>query len=230
VRVVFVLATIAFTGCSALTSLDDLSQGQSDGGSSIDGAGSDGGGSDGGGSDGGGSDVVQTNDTGSDGGGGNLLANGGFENGQGGCGSNWGNGYGMTFMRVSPGRTGSSACLVCTNETNPSSYQINAITNVPVQAGNYYAEAWIETPWDGGVATQKAGIQVYFVGDAGAISGCTGDGMTYCQGSFASTSNWTASSTTFVVTGSGALQITVHSYDGTASSCFALDDVALYAQ
>ena len=224
-RVAFVIFGIFVVGCSALTSLDDLSQGQSDGSAP------DVGGSDGSGSDGGGSDVVQTNDTGTDaGGGGNLITNGGFENGQGGCGTNWGNGYGMTFTRVSPGHSGSSACLVCTNSSNQTSYQINAIANVPVQAGNYYAEAWIETPWDGGVATKNAGIQVYFVGDAGTISGCTGDGTTYCQGSFVSTSTWSSSSTTFVVTGSGALQIVVHSYDGTPSSCFALDDVALFQQ
>lgn len=222
-RVVFILAPIAVVGCAALTSLDDLSQGQTDaGGADVtrpDGAPSDGGG---------GNDVVQTGDA-SDGGG-NLLANGGFENGNGGCGTNWGNGYGMTFMRASPGHTGNSACLVCLQGSG-ASYQIDAIATIPVTAGNYYAEAWIQTPWDGGAATAKAGVQVYFVGDAGAITGCVGDGKSYCQGGFVGPgSGWAPSSTTFVVSGSGALQIELHSYDGTAMSCFAADDVAVYQQ
>jgi hypothetical protein len=200
-RVVFVLATLGVVGCSVLTSLDQLS---------------------GDGTDGGGSDVAQTNDAG-----GNLVANGSFENGQGGCGANWGNGYGMTFSRVAPGHTGGSACLVCIQGSGQS-YEIDAVATIPVQAGSYYAEAWIDTPWDGGAATQGAGIQVRFTGDGG-VSGCTGD-STYCQGSFVGPGGWSTSSTTFVVSGSGTLQIGVHSYDGTADSCFALDDVALYAQ
>ncbi|HEY2367500.1 MAG TPA: hypothetical protein VGH87_13990 [Polyangiaceae bacterium] len=225
-RVVFILAPIAVVGCAALTSLDDLSQGQSDA-SGADVIGSDAIPSDGGG----GNDVVQTSDAGdaSDGGG-NLLTNGGFENGNGGCGTNWGNGYGMTFTRVSPGHTGNSACVVCTNGSNSDSYQLDAVATIPVHAGNYYAEAWLGTPWDGGVATANAGVQVYFVGDAGTISGCIGDGTSYCQGSFVSGPPWSTSSVTFVVAGSGAVMLDVHSYDGTASSCFAVDDVALYAQ
>jgi hypothetical protein len=209
VRVVFILVplAVAVVGCAALTSLDDL-KGQSD--------------------DGGG-DVVGLHDSGADGGG-NLVTNGSFENGNGGCGTNWGNGYGMTFTRVSPGHTGNSACLVCINASNLDSYQINAIATIPVQAGNYYAEAWLGTPWDGGVATANAGLQIYFVGDAGTISGCTGDGTSYCQGSFVSGPPWSTSSVTFIVKGSGALALDVHSYDNTASGCFAVDDVALYAQ
>jgi len=197
VRVVSILAALAVAGCSALTSLDDLSSAQSDAG-------------------------------GGDAGGGSLVTNGGFENGQGGCGTNWGNGYGMTFSRTSPGHTGSSACLVCIQGSNQS-YQIDAIATIPVQAGNYYAEAWLDTPWDGGTATQGVGIQVHFTGN-GSMSGCDGDGTSYCQGSFVGPGGWASSSTTFVVTGSGTLQVAIHSYDGTPSSCFALDDVAVYAQ
>ncbi len=225
-RVVFILVPLAIVGCSALTSLDDL-EGQSEGGGDDVVQASDAG-----------SDVVQASDAGSDvvqtsdasDAGGNLVTNGSFENGNGGCGANWGNGYGMTFTRVSPGHTGNSACLVCIQGSGLS-YQIDAIATMPVQAGNYYAEAWIDTPWDGGAATQKAGIQVRLVGDAGTITGCIGDGTSYCQGTFVTpNSGWAPSSTTFVVAGSGGLQIDIHSYDGTASSCFALDDVALYAQ
>ena len=204
-RLVFILGTIAIAGCSALTSLDDLSQ-HGDA-SSPD---------------------ANATDSGNGSDGGNLVTNGGFENGQGGCGTNWGNGYGMTFTRVTPGHAG-SACLVCTS-TNPGSYQLDAIATIPVQAGNYYAEAWLGTPWDGGVATANAGLQIYFVGDAGTISGCTGDGTSYCQGSFVSGAPWSTSTSTFIVTGSGAVKLDVHSYDGTADSCFVVDDVALYAQ
>jgi len=214
VRVAFPIIAIGVVGCSALTSLDDLSGGDA---ANFDGSGS----------DVSNSDVVQANDA-DDAGGGNLVANGGFENGQGGCGTNWGNGYSMTFSRVSPGHTGNSACLVCTNLNNPSSYQLNAVTPVSVPAGNYYAEAWIESPWDGGVATPTVGIQVEYVGDGG-VTGCNGDNFT-CQGSFVSAGGWGLSTATFVVTAPGTLQVVVHSYSGTPNSCFALDDVALYAQ
>jgi hypothetical protein len=218
VRVVLILAVT--TSCSALTSLDDLSSG-ADGSTGSDSGGSDVANA---------NDVVQTNDAGGDAGG-NLVANGGFENGQGGCGTNWGNGYSGTFTRVSPGHTGSNACLVCTSFSNPDSYQIDAIGLIPVQAGNYYAEAWLGTPWDGGFPTAKVGVQIYFVGDAGTISGCpAGDGKTYCQGSFVSAPPWTTSSVSFVVAGSGQLKLDVHSYAGDAGTCFVVDDVAVYAQ
>jgi hypothetical protein len=75
------------------------------------------------------------------------------------------------------------------------------------------------------------GIQVYFVGDAGTITGCpAGNGVDYCQASFVGPGTWAPSSTSFIVSGSGSVMIDVHSYDGTASSCFLVDDVALYAQ
>jgi hypothetical protein len=217
--VIIAIGWVGVVGCSVFTSLDDLQHATSDA-QANDGAPSDVAQQ---------NDVVQTNDAGDAGG--NLVNNGGFENGQGGCGTNWGNGYSDTFSRVSPGHTGSSACLVCTNNANNQSYQIDAIANIPITAGNYYAEAWIVTPWDGGAATQSVGIQVRFVGDAGGISSCTGDGTSYCQGSFVSPgTGWTSSSTTFVASGPGALQIAIHSYDGTPSSCFAMDDVAVYQQ
>ena len=220
-RVVSILAIVCVAGCSALTSLGDLSQG--------DAASTDANGSDVVGSDVTGSDVVQTND-GGDGGNGNLVTNGDFESGQGGCGTNWGNGYGKTFMRVSPGHAG-SACLVCDNGANSGSYELQSISPIPVQAGNYYAEAWMETPWDGGVGVQSPGIglQVKFTGN-GSLSGCIGD-TTTCQANFVTNgSGWMLSSTTFIVSGSGSLQIAAHAYQSTAGSCFALDDVALYAQ
>ena len=158
---------------------------------------------------------------------GNLITNGSFEIGMGGCGTNWGNGYGQTFSRVSPGRTGPYACEVCIQGTQ-TSYQFNWIPSIPVQPGSYYAEAWFMTP-DGGVPADP-GIQVYYTGDGG-VSGCSGD-STYCQGNFSAppVGSWISSSTSFVVSGSGTVAIDVHSYQGTPSSCFEVDDVALYAQ
>jgi hypothetical protein len=239
------LLGVAFlvAGCSALTSFDglepssgalsDAASAGGDGSTNADGAvrtTEGGAGSDGGqASDGAtpASDGGAGTDSGSNG---NLIDNPGFENGAGGCGSNWGNGYGQTFMRASPGRNGSMyACEVCISGSG-GSYQINAVKAIPVTAGNYYAEAWLSTP-EGGVAT-STGIQVYFTGDGG-LSGCTGS-ATYCQGMpfvmAAPGGDWSSSSTSFVVTGSGTVTVDLHSYAGTASSCFLVDDVALYAQ
>lgn len=199
-------------GCSLITPLDDLRGDAAPSDASAN-------------------DAVSNNDspTSTDGGadsGGNLVSNSSFDNGNGGCGSNWGNGYGETFSRESPGHTGQYACDVCI-QSSGSSYQIDAVNPIPVQAGSYYAEAWLATD-DGGVATQ-AGIQVYFTGDGG-ISNCNGDGTSYCQGNIVTPGAWTVSSTTFDVTGSGEVNIDLHSYAGPANSCFAADDVALYAQ
>ncbi len=223
-RIAFAIIAIGVAGCSALTSLDDLSQ-------TGDAANVDANGSDvAQGNDASTNDVVQTNDASDAGGGGNLVTNGDFETGQGGCGTGWGNGYSMTFSRVTPGHTG-SACLVCTNLLNLGSYELDSTLKIPVQAGNYYAEGWMMTPWDGGAAVPSPGVglQVKFAGDGG-LSGCVGDN-TICQANFVTAGNgWMLSSTTFVVSGSGTLQVVAHAYNGSGGSCFALDDVALYAQ
>jgi hypothetical protein len=223
VRFVHILTTVAFIGCSALTSLDDLSQ-QGGDAANVDANGGDAGGNDANN----GSDVVQTNDAG-DASTGNLVTNPSFEQGQGGCGTNWGGGYSNTASRQPGGHTG-NACVVCTNGANSTSFAFNQTTPVAVQPGNYYAEAWMETPYDGGVAVASpgVGIQIVYAGDGG-LSGCIGS-STLCQGSFVTSGSWTLSTTTFVVSGSGTLQVVAHAYDGTAGSCFAWDDVALYAQ
>ncbi len=194
-----------------MTSLDDL---KGDSGSTpSDGAAQDGATND-----------SQTSDAGS----GNLLTNGSFELGQGGCGSDWGNGYGMTFTRVSPGHTGQYACLVCM-QGGGDSYELDNIAPVTVSAGSYYVEAWVLAS-DGGVAGDP-GVQVYLAdgGDDGGMQGCTGGGA-YCQGSFfTAPAAWTASSTTFSLAAGGVLKIDMHSYMGNGS-CFIVDDVAVFAQ
>ncbi len=200
---VALLAGTCVVGCSLFTSLDDLRAG--------------------GGADG------SANESGADAGDTNFVADPSFEQGAGGCGANWGDGYNDSIARTSPGRTGNSACLVCLQSGATGSYQINAVATIPVQTGQYYAEAWLSTP-DGGVATQ-AGIQVYFTGDGG-INGCNGDGTSYCQGSQVTPpiGSWSGSNTTFVVTGSGTVSIDLHSYADATGSCFIVDDVALYLQ
>ncbi len=215
--------------CSLITSLDDLKSG--DGAVVGDAAPPDAPGPDTSTSDGSPNDAPGVDapppDSGSDAGG-NLVTNPSFENGSGGCGTSWGNGYGMTFFRASPGHTGQYACEVCVQGAQ-TSYQLDDITSIAVQPGNYYAEAWVTTP-DGGVAAEP-GIQVYYTGDGG-ITGCNGNGTTYCQGNFSAPpiGSWTSTSTSFAVSGSGTVKIDVHSYQGTASSCFEVDDVALYQQ
>jgi hypothetical protein len=231
-------AAFLVAGCSALTSFDGLESSAggttdaaspSDGSTTTDARASDGGVLVDGAQP---SDGATTSDggVGSDAGTANLVDNPSFENGAGGCGTNWGNGYNQTAMRVSPGRTGMYACDVCITPGASGSYQINAVKTIDVQSGNYYAEAWLSTP-QGGVAT-SAGLQVFFTGDGG-ISGCNGTPNTYCQAGFvmaAPGGAYMSSSTSFVVTGSGTVTLDLHSYDSTASSCFLVDDVALYAQ
>jgi hypothetical protein len=200
-------------GCSLLVNLDDLKP--ADGGSDS--------GSDSAVDSGADSAVDAAADGNS-----NLVTDPGFDQGMGGCGANWGNGYGDTFMRVSPGHTGNDACEVCALGSQ-SSFQIDAIDPIPVQAGSYYAEAWLTTP-DGGMPA-PAGIQVYFNGDGGSLSNCLGSAG-YCQGNFFSppTGSWASSSTTFTVVGSGTVSIDLHSYTPPDGACFIASDVALYAQ
>ncbi|HEY1957751.1 MAG TPA: hypothetical protein VGH28_19155 [Polyangiaceae bacterium] len=198
-------------GCSVLTSLDELGEG----GASPDGSATDG--------------ATGSDATGSDAGS-NLLQNPSFDDSQGGCGPGWGNGYGMTFTRVSPGRTGPYACEVCIASGATDSYQMVSLQPIPVQAGPYYAEGWVMTP-DGGTAVQGGvGIQVFYDIDAG-ISQCSGIGD-ICQGSMTQqpTSTWAVTSASFVANGPGSVTISFHAYGDTPSSCFLVDDAALYAQ
>jgi len=198
-------------GCSLITSLDALR-------------------SDAGATDGGGDAAIlpeASDDASGDAGGGNLVTNPSFDEGQGGCGPSWGNGYGMTYTRVSPGRTGSFACMVCI-QGSTGSYELDDSTAIAVQAGSYYVEAWLASAAD--AAPIPAGVQVYFTGDGG-LSGCNGS-ATYCQGNFftAPVGSWSSSSTTFDVTGSGQITIDLHAYAGDDASCFIVDDVAAYLQ
>ena len=121
-----------------------------------------------------------------------FLTNGSFEFGQAAADPSWGNGYGMTFTRVSPGHTGQYACLVCMQGSGDS-YEIDNITPVNVGAGSYYVEAWVLAPDSG--ALGSPGVQVYLDGgDDAGMQGCTGGGQ-YCQGGFATApATWTPSS------------------------------------
>lgn len=161
--------------------------------------------------------------------GGNLAANPSFDDGQGGCGPGWGNGYGMTFTRVSPGRTGPYACEVCIGQGATGSFALASLAPIPVQAGSYYTEAWLMTP-DGGVPVGNGvGIQVVYDIDAG-IGGCQGIGNV-CQGSFFQPPpTWQKSTASFTANGPGSMTLQIHAYDNTPSSCFLVDDVAVYAQ
>lgn len=201
----FVLAGGALlAGCSLLTSLDGLS---SDGGA----------------------DVIDASSI--EASAGNLVLNPSFDDSTGGCGPHWGNGYGMTFTRVSPGRTGPYACQVCVQGTTQTSYALAYLPTIPVNAGTYYAEAWVSTP-EGGVAVQSpgAGILVGYDIDAG-ISGCSGVGS-ICQGSIVAPpmGSFVQTTASFTANGPGTVTITIHAFEGTPSSCFIVDDVAFVAQ
>jgi hypothetical protein len=158
----------------------------------------------------------------------NLISNGSFEQGAGGCGINWGAGYNATYMKTSPGRTGSSACVVCAQTGAMGSYAMDLLTPISVQPGSYYAEAWLTTP-DGGVSTQ-AGIVVSYTVDGG-VTNCSGIGQV-CQGSFFTppTGSWSPTSANFDVTTPETLMVQLHSFGAPPGSCFEVDDVALFAQ
>jgi len=209
-----VVASSLLAACSLITSLDGLgSQTTSDGAPPADATQE---------------TIANDTGTGTDAGTGNLVPNPSFDDGQGGCGPSWGNGYGMTYTRVSPGRTGPYACEVCIQGSS-SSYALSSLVQIPVDAGSYYAEAWLMTP-DGGIAEQNGvGVLIGYDIDAG-ISSCIGT-PGYCQGSISTPpSTWAKSSASFVSNGPGTATVEIHTYGGTAGSCVIVDDVAFYAQ
>jgi hypothetical protein len=112
-RAVFASASLLI-GCSLVTSLDDLgpSDGAPSGDASMDAADS------------------EVGDAGAGDADANLVSNASFDQGQGGCGPGWGNGYGMTFTRISPGRTGPYACEVCIQGTTDS-YEVDSLIPIP---------------------------------------------------------------------------------------------------
>jgi len=206
-RVLLAVFTSLSIGCSLVTSLGDLGGGDA--------------------GDAGFTDVSTQQDA--DASNGNLVSNPSFDDGQGGCGLGWGNGYGMTFTRVSPGRTGPYACEVCVQGT-PSGDELHSIGAIPVQAGSYYAEAYVTTP-DGGTPDEAGtGILVYYAIDAG-ITGCL-SANDICQGSFSQvpTGSWQRTNASFIANGAGTVTVGIHTYRGTPGSCVIVDDVALYAQ
>jgi hypothetical protein len=100
---------------------------------------------------------------------------------------------------------------------------------IPINAGSYYAEAWLMTP-DGGVSDPNGvSVNVQYDPSAG-ISGCGGISP-YCQGSIVTVpGTWTKTTASFVSSAPQNVMMDLHSYGGTASSCFIVDDVALFAQ
>ncbi|HEY1959680.1 MAG TPA: hypothetical protein VGH28_28920 [Polyangiaceae bacterium] len=209
----WVAGTSLLVGCSLVTSLADL--GATDASTAGDASS--------------GNDAA-TNDGSAADAGGNLVENPSFDDGQGGCGPGWGNGYGMSFTRVSPGRTGPYACEVCITPGSQDSFQLQSLPLIPVQAGtSYYAEGWLMTP-EGGVAVQ-AGVGILTLFDADAGITCVG-GPGICQGSILSDppSTWQKTTVSFTTSGPSSVTLAFHAYDNTATSCFVLDDVAVYAQ
>lgn len=206
--------------CSLFTSLDGLSDGlASDGGTSDAISGSDGSTPS--------SDGAPNQDgsqTGSDGGSPNLVTNGSFENGTGGCGTGWGGGlsYGANFTRSDLARTGSSSCEVCPiDSTGMGSFALAPNDAFSAAAGSYYAEAWIHAPVDAGAATQ-AGIQTFLdYPDGGEAPVFQGTQITPSDG-------WVVTSEGFETTGDGQMSLQIHMYIG--GGCVLVDDVAVYAQ
>jgi hypothetical protein len=183
-------------GCALTTDLSDLR-----GGSSPNDAGGDGGN----GGDGGTS--------------GNLVGNSSFETGAGGCGPGW-SGYAQTLTFSTTARTGARSCDVC-QQGAVSSYALEE-DSIQLAAGNYYAEAWIETP-----STSDAvlsGVVVYFTPQGGSQTSFQGGQVT------AGTS-WTQSQLQFTVDKPGTASIQVHVFSPPATgSCILVDDVSLLPQ
>ncbi len=193
-----VLARIAVAvsfsvGCALATDLSDLR----------------GGGGDGGGGDAGGDGAAS----------GNLVDNSSFETGAGGCGPGW-SGYAQTLSFSSTARTGKQSCDVC-QAGSVSSYALEE-DSIQLAAGNYYAEAWIETP-STSVAV-LSGVVVYFTPQGGSQTSFQGSQVT------AGTS-WTQSQLQFTVDKAGTAQIQVHVFNPPSTgSCILVDDVSLLPQ
>jgi hypothetical protein len=212
---------IPMMACSLFTSLDGLNDGSANDGGSSDGP-------NGGGGDGSpigdGATKQDGSQTGSDSGAPNLVVNGSFENGTGGCGTGWGGGlsYGATFQRSDLAHTGSSSCEICPIDTSGTgSFALAPNTAFEAIAGSYYAEAWIHAPADAGAAAQS-GIQVFLTyADGGAPP-------VYQGTQVAPNDGWLSTSEGFSTNGDGQMTLQIHTYVG--GGCVLVDDVAIYAQ
>lgn len=149
----------------------------------------------------------------------NLVVNGGFESGAGGCGAGWNASLGL-FDRSAAARAGAASCELCT--AGDPSYELRTTSSVMVGPGSYYAEAWLLGPTDGGVAADAVGVQVI-------VKPLDGGAPAVFQGAeIAAGATWTKSGIDFPVTESSAVDVAVHAYEPTG--CVLIDDVALYAQ
>jgi hypothetical protein len=163
----------------------------------------------GGSSDAGGGDGATT---------GNLVDNASFETGSGGCGPGW-SGYNQTLNFSNEARTGSRSCDVCQQGTG-ASYALEE-DSIQLAPGNYYAEAWIETPSTS--AAVLSGVVVYFTPKGGSETPYQGSQVT-------AGTTWTQSQLQFSVTSAGTAYIQVHVYNPPSGTCILVDDVSLQLQ
>lgn len=153
--------------------------------------------------------------------GGNAIANASFEIGAGTCGPGWGS-YGATVWRSSVARTGSFSCGLCPSPAGATSYQVTSIPSIPVDAGTYYAVAWVHAAEGDAAIAPATGVQVYF-------HETKGDGGMYFQGAMvaAQPSSWIGSDVTAVIDRDGVVDVDVHAYNPNGG-CVLVDDVAFY--
>jgi hypothetical protein len=207
--------------CSLFTSLDGLNDGSANDGGSSDGAIA---GGDGTTPIGDGATKQDGSQTGSDSGAPNLVVNGGFENGTGGCGTGWGGGgsYSASFQRSSIAHGGSSSCEICPlAASGTASFALGLNNSFETVAGSYYAEAWLHAPVDAST-TGETGIQVFLTFDDG------GEPPDYQGSEIAPNDGWVATSEGFNTDGDGQMTLQIHTYVG--GGCVLVDDVAIYAQ
>jgi hypothetical protein len=152
------------------------------------------------------------------------LANGGFEVAGPACGPGWTQ-FQATLTRVTPGRSGQYACMLCNTLSTNAYLYIYASLSTNGDAGRWYGEAYFRAAPDAGDASITADFRLsYNLPDGG--------------GNFASTvrpkvsamSGWVPAQTNQSVPSAASKVYVNVGVDGPPGSCVVVDDVVLVQQ
>jgi hypothetical protein len=122
--------------------------------------------------------------------------------------------------RSSTAHTGAASCLICATPPDTPFCSLDVVSSIGVQAGDYYAEAWLRAP-DGATATGATGVQVLF-------HPADGSPAAYQQGNqVVPGTTWQSSAVGFTLPQGGQVEVFVHSYEP-GGGCVLIDDVGFY--